>query len=136
MRLEEEFSHLEIPRQGLRLRQLAIKDPVELDIKDLGLLVDPSLTKDQGLHQLEDLRRIEDPVIAVEDLQVLKNMDHLLEEVIEEVPALDDKDRQLSLKVTELMVGGQLMTTTLKLTTVIKDLMVAANKAALVITIL
>ncbi len=136
MRLEEEFSHLEIPRQGLRLRQLAIKDPVELDIKDLGLQVDPSLTKDQELHQLEDLRRIEDPVIAVEDLQVLKSMDHLLEEVIEEVPALDDKDRQLSLKVTELMVDGQLMTTTLKLTTVIKDLMVAANKAALVINIL
>ncbi len=92
MRLEEEFSLLEIRRQDLRLRQLDIKDPVELDIKDLGLQVDPSLIKDQGLHQLEDLRRIEDPVIAVEDLQVLKSMDHLLEEVIEEVPALDDKD--------------------------------------------
>ena len=100
---------------------------MELDIKVLGLQVDPSPTKDRGLRQLED------PVMAVEGLQVLKSMDHLLEEVIVEVTARDDKDRQQSLKVTELTVEGRLMTTMLKLTTAIKDLILEANKAALVI---
>ena len=114
---------------------------MELDIKDLGLQVDLNLIKDQGLHQLEDPSLTKDherqqlEVMAVEGLQVLKSMDHLLEEVIVEVTAQDGKDRQLSLKVTESTAEGQLMTTMLKLTTVIKDLMVEANKAAQVVII-
>ena len=114
---------------------------MELDIKVLGLQVDPSPTKDRGLRQLEDpslikdqgLQQLEDPVMAVEGLQVLKSMDHLLEEVIVEVTARDDKDRQQSLKVTESTVEGRLMTTMLKLTTAIKDLILEANKALVII---